>query len=313
MNVPLCALALLAIALPWDKPKPPPAEAQLVLTQPFPPDPPPEGSVMEVPADRVMPANWCTTADVNPKTRGNAGLSWLNASGSAQFDREQLYALQETLREKRVAVIDLRQEPHTFLNAAAVSWGPPAVVGTTRTADQVTAVERAWTEQLVARKFATVTRFAPGRFADASAWEPLDLRLDIRDAATEARLIAEAHWGYFRIAAPDAVVPRDEDLDRFVEMVRGLDEDIWLHFHCDTGGNRTALFLTLYDMMRHYVRASRPEIIARQRRLTGFDLLAGPARAERAAFLERFFSYCWQAGPLYRRSWSSWSRANPAP
>jgi hypothetical protein len=65
-------------------------------------------------------------------------------------------------------------------------------------------------------------------------------------------------------------------------------------------------------MMRNYVSANRTEIITRQHRLSGYNLLAGPAKAERAAFLDRFFSYCWQVGPLFRRSWSNWSRANPA-
>lgn len=306
------AVALFALALPWDKPSPPPAEAVLVLTQPYPPEPPPEGSIMEVPADRTLPARWRTTADMDAKRKGHAGLSWLNASGSAQFDAEQFYALRQILGGRRVAVVDLREEPHTFLNRAAVTWGPPEVIAPPRHADALVATEARWTALLAAGKFATLARFAPGRFADVTAWEPLDLRLDIREALTEATLVAEAHWGYFRIAAPDTAVPRDQDVDRFVEMVRLLDEDIWLHFHCDTGGNRTTLFLTLYDMMRHYVRASRPEILSRQRRLNGIDpAAAGPASPERAAFLERFFSYCWQEGPLFRRSWSRWSRANP--
>ncbi len=298
-------------AFPWDKPKPPPEAAVLVLTQPAPPDPPPPGSIMEVPAERTLPARWRTTAGVSSEKGGNAGLPTLNASGSAQFDLEQLYALRQELRAHRVAVIDLRQEPHTFLNGAALAWGPAAALGPERTADAVTALEATWTRQLAARKFTDITRYAPGPLADQAAWIPIQLRLDIRDHDPESALIAEAGWGYFRIAAPDAPLPRDQDIDRFVEMVRLLDADIWLHFHCDTGGRRTALYLTLYDMMRNYVRANRDEILTRQRRLGDYPPVGKEARAARDALLARFFSYCWQAGPLFRRSWTSWSRANP--
>jgi hypothetical protein len=298
--------------MPWHGPPPPPNGTELVLTQPPFPDPTPEGSVIDVPAPRELPENWRTTEKVDPKPKGNAGLSYLMAAGSGQFCRDQFFVAREVLRGKRVILIDLRQEPHTFLNGAALSWGPPAVVGNNRTAAAVEATERAWTNRLVAAKFTSATKYATEAFTNVKAWQPIDLKLDIREAAIEARLANEAHWSYFRIAAPDTVTPRDADIDRLVAFVRDLkDEEAWLYFHCDTGGNRTTLYLTLYDMMRNYVRASRPQIITRQRQLGGIDLLAGSAKAERAAFLERFYSYCWQCGPLFRRNWSSWSRATP--
>lgn len=310
MRLPFLA-AWLAVAMPWDAPKPPPEGAQLVLSQPPFPDPPPEGSVIDMPGERELPKNWRTTEKANPRSPGNAGLAGLRASGSGQFCRDQFYAVRAALRGRRVAVIDLRQEPHVFLNGAAVAWGPPGLVGFNRSAVEVERIEREWMRHLDAGKFATATQFAHGAFADEGQWEPIELKLDIRDAATEYQLVREARWGYFRIAAPDSVIPRDEDIDRFVALVRDLDGDIWLHFHCDTGGSRTTLFLTLYDMMRNCAAASRPEIIARQRRLGGSNLLTGPDGQARAQFLERFFSYCWQSGPLFRRSWSSWSRENP--
>lgn len=305
------AVTAFAVAMPWDAPPPPPKDAELVLTQPPFPDPPPEGSVIDVPGERGLPARWRTTEKTDAKTKGNAGLPSLRASGGGQFCRDQFYAVRAALLGKRVAVVDLRQEPHGILNGAAVSWGPPAVVGNDRSAPQVERVERAWIEKLVAGHFTTVTQYAPGALADQASWEPIEFKLDLRSASPESQIVAEAHWGYFRVAAPDVLVPRDQDIDRFVALVRDLDDDIWLHFHCDTGGNRTTMFFTLYDMMRNYVRASRSEIIARQQRLGGYDLLAGPAKTVRAEFLRRFFSYCWQCGPLFRRSWSSWNRANP--
>ncbi|MGH8048282.1 MAG: hypothetical protein ACREKL_13655 [Chthoniobacterales bacterium] len=306
----LAALAagLMPFAVPWDAPAPPPAKTEVVLTRPPVPDPPPEGSVVDVPDVRELPARWRWTDGASGKT--DPGLASLMASGSGQFSRDQYYALREKLRGKSVVIVDLRQEPHAFLDGAAVAWGPPEIVGANRSAAEVGRVEEAWTKRLVDGKFLTLEKYAPGVFADVKSWKPIEFRIDIRDAAVERQMSDEAHWNYLRIAMPDAVVPRDQDIDRFVATISALRQNQpWLHFHCDTGGNRTTLFLTLYDMMRNYVRASRPDIIARQRKLGGIDLLAGKTKAEREDFLERFYSYCWQCGPLFRRSWSSWNRA----
>jgi hypothetical protein len=298
---------LLPFALPWEKSPPPPEGAELVLTQPPMPDPPPEGSVVDIPDERMLPWHWRSTAKADGKK--NPGLASLQASGSGQFSRDQFYAVREALPGHDVVIIDLRQEPHTFLDGAAVSWGPPDLVGQNRSAGEVERVEQAWTQHLAHGKFATLTRFAPGPLAETGTWERIALKVDIREALTERRMVTEAHWTYLRIAAPDTVVPRDQDIDRLVAFYADLEQSQpWMHFHCDTGGNRTTLFLTLYDMMRNYVRASRPDIIARQRSLGGIDLLAGKHKPEREDFLKRFYSYCWQCGPLFRRSWSSWNR-----
>jgi hypothetical protein len=307
----LAALAagLLPFAMPWHPPAPPPEKTELVLTHPEPPDPMPEGSVIDVPADRVLPENWRSSEKASTKPKANAGLDTLMASGSGQFCREQLYALRSMLMGKSVVVVDLRQEPHAFLDGAAISWGPPSIVGNNRSAPEVERTEAAWLQHLDAGKFATITEYASGTFADTKDWWPITFKLDIREARLESRLVAESNWGYFRVAAPDSVIPRDQDLDRFIGLIRDLDPGLWIHFHCDTGGNRTSLFLTIYDMMRNYARAKKSDIIARQHKLGGIDLLAGPNKAEHQEFLDRFFDYCWQCGPLFRRSWSDWNRA----
>lgn len=301
---------VLPFAMPWEKPAPPPENSKLVLTQPPVPDPPPEGSVVDLPDERMLPLNWRWTEKSDG--RKNPGLDTLMAAGSGQFSRDQFYAVREQLAGESVVVIDLRQEPHTFLDGAAVSWGPPDVTGNNRSAGEVERAEEFWTERLAGGKFVTIEEFAPGAVADPKSWEKISLRLDIRTALTERRMTEEAHWRYLRIAMPDAVYPRDQDVDRLVSFVSDLVQDQqqpWMYFHCDTGGNRTTLFLTLYDMMRNYARAPRQDIVARQRQLGGIDLLAGKQKAEREDFLERFYSYCWQCGPLFRRSWSSWNRS----
>lgn len=312
------AASLLPFPLPWVKPEPPAADVPLVLTQPAPPDPPPDGSIMRIVGPRESPARWRTSEDPISETAGRldkpleiAGLRFLNVSGSGQFSLDQFYKMRETLAGKAVTVIDLRAEPHGFINAAAIAWGPPASGG--GSAPTVERIEEAWLDHTARAKRATATFYAPDAFADQSSWQPIELKFDVRSVSTEARLVDTARWGYFRVAAPVSGVPPDAEVDRFVKFVREVEEGAWLHFHCDTGRGRTTFFLTLYDMMRNYVRAPREHIVERQRRLGGSDLLAaraGTAEAQRAAFLERFFSYCWAAGPEFRQSWSAWSRAS---
>lgn len=303
--------ALLAITLPWSVPTIPPKGSVMVLIQPAYPETPPEGYVVELPDDPGPPDDWRSSEQASPKRKGNAGLDTLRASGSAQFSLQQSYGLQKLLLGRNVVIVDLCQEPHTFLDGAAISWGPPDLVGTDRSADAVMATESAWTHHADAAKFVTVAEYAPYRYVDTKTWQPVGLRLDVREAQTEDQLAAAAGWGYFRIAAPDNVLPRDADLDRFVAFVRELQQSEWLHFHCDTGGYRTTLYLTLYDMMRSYSLASRDQIIARERLLSSYDLLAGSAKRPVGDFLARFFNYCWQCGPRFGRNWSSWSRAHP--
>jgi|GEM_PF-1214932 len=303
--------ALLAITFPWSAPTIPPKGSVMVLIQPAYPETPPQGYVVELPDDPGPPDDWRSSEQASPKRKGNAGLDTLRASGSAQFSLQQSYGLQKLLLGRNVVIVDLCQEPHTFLDGAAISWGPSDLVGTNRSADTVMAAERAWTHHADAAKFITVAEYAPYRYIDTKTWQPIGLQLDVREAETEDRLAAAAGWGYFRIAAPDNVLPRDADLDRFVAFVHELQDNEWLHFHCDTGGYRTTMYLTLYDMMRSYSLASRDQIIARERLLSSYDLLAGSAKRPVGDFLARFFNYCWQCGPHFGRSWSSWSRANP--
>jgi len=261
---------------------------------------------MRIHGPRELPANWRTTAEGDSTA---PGLTSLDASGSGQFCLDQFYKMQMALAGKWVTVVDLRHEPHGIINAAAISWGPPAPAS--RGAWAVEQLEAQWLTALEGAKRATATFYAPGSFANRDAWQPIELKFDIRSVSTEARMVDAARWGYLRIAAPDFTAPRDEDVDRFVKLVRELEPGMWLHFHCDTGRGRTTLFMTLYDMLRNYVRASRGDIIQRQRRLGGIDLLAakaGSAEASRADFLTEFYHYCWAEGPGFRRSWSSWRR-----
>lgn len=304
------ALATTAVAgsQDWLKKKEPAPLPPLVLSQPSPPEIIPEGSVMRLESERKLPARFRSSEQYSPnEDRPDptmAGMTGLRASGSGNFCRDQLYALQEKLAGRSVVVIDLRAEPHGMINNCAVTWAKDPAWKITRA--NVEAMESNWLKRAMELRRVTTSFYAPGRYADRSSWQEVALIFDVRSVLTPEQLIVRSRWNYRRVPVNDGEIPTDEVVDDFFRTLRGLEESDWKHLHCDTGGYRTSLFLTLYDMSKNFNRASKGDIIARQRRLGGIDLTKDPKVRK---FLSDFFSYCWQAGPEFNRSFAAWRRS----
>ncbi len=316
------AFALL-ITLPWVKPpEPPPEGVQLVLTQPDYPFPLPAELVVDIASPRELPFNARTTNEkisTRPLPSGapvtTDGLAALQMSGSGQFSQNQFWALQETLTpERQVTVIDLRAEPHALINNMAVSWGP-----LDRLPDEPAAtLERRWLAAAKATRRATATAFALDGYTNSESWEPIDLRINVRETSTEDRFVRRVTWGYRRFGVADFTAPPDAAVDDFITFSKSRPPSTWLHLHCDTGLGRTTTFMTIIDMMANSGRASAAALIERQHRLGGSDLAntsdRSSARATgkraRLEFLENFYRYCRQSAPGFRQSWSAWKRAD---
>jgi hypothetical protein len=231
-------------------------------------------------------------------------MSGLRVSGSGQFCQDQLYALQEKLAGHSVIVIDLRAEPHGMINNCAVTWASDPAWKISRS--NVEGIEADWLNRILKLRRVTTTFYAPGAFADSDSWERMAVIFDVRSILTPSALIERARWRYLRVPVIDGEIPEDAVVDDFLRTLNKLDDSEWKHLHCDTGGYRTSLFLTLYDISRNYYRAGQQDILARQRKLGGIDLTKDPKVRE---FITDFFSYCWQAGPDFNRSFSSWRRS----
>jgi len=292
------------------KPKPLPNPPPVVLNQPPPPTEPPQGSVLGLNSERVLPPLFRSSDDATVLKGAEAsvrGLSALKASASGQFDREQLYMVQFVLRGRDVHIIDLRAEPHGLVNRAAITWAPAE--GETSTPSPQ-ATESRWLKQAMDQRTVPVKFYAPGSFADPAAWQAIDLVFDVRTTATPARMIAEARFSYHRIAFQDGSLPTAAVLDQFIRTMTKLPEGAWAHLHCDTGGYRTSLCYAMWDMMKNFSSLTADQIVERQRRLGGVDLTRTP---EVRQFMEEFFQYCHSAGPEFKTSWSSWFRRRSDP
>lgn len=275
-----------------------------MLNQPTPPAQTPPGSVLQLPSERMFPPLY-RSSDARDGNFIQIGLTGLRASGSGQFDREQLYMLQYALRGRDVHVIDLRAEPHGMVNRAAITWDANEEFASI---SKVQSAEMRWLNQLMLQRSGTVAFFATGSFADRSSWQPLNgLVFDVRTTATPARTVAEARFTYHRILFPDGRLPDDALVDRLVRMMNRLPDGAWRHFHCDTGGYRTSLCFTMWDMMQNFSSLNADAIISRQRALGGVDLTKTP---EARAFLSQFYQYCLTSGPEFKLRWSTWKNSN---
>jgi hypothetical protein len=242
-----------------------------------------------------------------------AGLETLRASGSAEPWEKAFPALKERLGDDLV-IVDLRQESHGFLNGAPVAWFlPPADwINLGKSHGEALWDEKGRLAKLAGEKTVlthddewipshTGTPGQPEQVLSVASEEELALRNGIR---------------YVRFTVPDHMHPSDEDVDRFVALIRGLGEKDRLHFHCHAGMGRTTTFLAMYDMLMNAGSVSLQDIVARQAaagpRYDLFSSESGPPFTElfreRKAFLKRFYEYAKAFREDPALSWTEWNQ-----
>lgn len=256
---------------------------------------------------RTMQGPWREAASYEPS---RVGLESLRASGSSQFSAGQLREMMQFIGNP-VILVDLREESHGFLNGMAVSW-----------ADQSNWANRGKNFADVLTTEATELRALRGMRQAKVAMAPLKKEktaefqsVNIDSVISEEDLAIQDQIGYFRITATDHIGPSDENIDRFVEFVKQLPADTWLHFHCREGHGRTTTFLLLYDILRNGKTVPLEDLAIRQYRLGGVDLLnQAPAEPgdRREAYLKRaqtirlFYDYVVSSPAALPIPWSEW-------
>lgn len=237
------------------------------------------------------------------------GLHRLTASGSGQFSEPSLLGIIHKVGRSNLIIVDLRQESHGLINGRAVSWsdGKHNWSNVNKTLHEIEKDERHRLHQAV----------EVGSLIINAMTDPYELQ--VYTAQTEKEFVEGLGLGYIRIPVADHCRPSDQAVDQFVEFIKKLPEDKWLHFHCRAGRGRTTTFLTLYDMMLNAKNVDLESILARHLLLGGADLLKEhdpnhykyyPAR-ERLEFVKKFYDYCSQL-PDFSTPWSSWVKQQPA-
>lgn len=234
------------------------------------------------------------------------GLAELNISGSGQFSKKSLEKVIEAIPNWNITVVDLRQEPHAFLNYMAVTWySDRNWTNTGMTLDQI---ELDQLERIQQLKEASKVLVYDGKHQEES------FSVTPKIVESEQEISVNLGLGYVRITATDHIRPSDQAVDDFVAFVKTMEEGTWLHLHCSAGRGRTTTFMALYDMMKNSGKVSLEDIVKRQKLIGGLDLFEmsddhdhwqTPHVAERAQLVREFYQYCLE-NPNFSITWSKW-------
>jgi Inositol hexakisphosphate len=233
------------------------------------------------------------------------GLQNLKASGSGQFSEKNFYEIVRHLRisPQQLIVIDLRQESHGFINGNPITWTD----GNDNYGNLHKKTSAIETDEDQLLRLACHAKQVIVNSVENPA------KITVQRVNTERAFVETSGSTYIRLPVTDHHRPSDQVTDQFVDLVRNLPGDRWLHFHCKAGKGRTTTFLTLLDMMKNAKQVSLSDILARQQLLGGSNLNEIPkmvgekkrAAIERLEFVQRFYQYCRQVRD-FQISWSTW-------
>lgn len=239
------------------------------------------------------------------------GMSKLMASGSSQFSEEALKVIIRTVPLKNIYIIDLRQESHGFFDGRAVSWHGNKNWNNAGKSYQ--AIEEDESSRLV-----NVANVHSERIFDSKTSNK-PFSIFVSRAYSERELAQNNNVHYLRFYVQDHCKPTDDMVDSFVQFIKTLPKDAWLHFHCKAGKGRTTTFMVMYDMMVNAKDVAFEDILERQWLLGGINLSSlqkkhngwkQPLAIERYRFLKKFYAYCIQ-NPTFTPSFSEWLSRNP--
>lgn len=244
------------------------------------------------------------------------GLDSLRASASSQFSIEELRAIKIELATEKVLIVDLRQEPHGYLNNYAVSWYiPKNWINQGLSVQEVLRDEKERLNHLKSAKQLNLHKILE-KGAGSDYATMLQLPTLVHYVCNEEDLCHNMNLGYFRIGVTDHLPPTDEMVDRFIALIKTLPDHVHLHFHCSAGAGRATTFMCLYDIVRNAPYVSLEEIIKRQWLLGGSNLLEAPPPSSwkyryhfaRLNFLRRFYQYVKENIDNFSTPYSAWNK-----
>lgn len=224
----------------------------------------------------------------------------LRMSGSASYQPQALKEIAKPVKKKKelLYIFDLRQESHGYINDEPVTWQ----------------ADRDWANANLTHE--EVIRRERRLLGDLKVGDKINGK-EIKSIETEESSVRSAGHKYVRLTVTDHVRPTDNEVDRFLEVVRNLPPEAWVHFHCRAGKGRTTTFMILYDILKNASQDSLETINERNMKLSDdYDALAIPAdtkdwkyqyQKERAEFIENFYLYA-KSNPHLEKLWTEWSK-----
>jgi protein-tyrosine phosphatase len=205
------------------------------------------------------------------------GFNQLQISGSAQYSLAELKELVSHIHKRhgipcdKIYILDFREEPHAFINNAAVSWFyGPLNVQQNKSSDDVIESEHIRVEQVKA--FSRVFIHTVGKSDNGMPSLKTVGIYPVEGVMSELEAVQGLGANYVRFPVTDHFRPEERDVDDFVEFVKRLPKGAWLHFKCRGGKGRTTTFMTLFDIIQNPM-VTLDQILARQKAIGGTNLV----------------------------------------
>lgn len=278
---------------------------------------PPGKLVFDEKEDLTLPRNFRLMSSPfviqSDEKTSRQGLDSLPVSASAQFSQKTFTQARKKMQGK-VWIIDLRREPHGFLNGRPISWY--AVQNQSNLDMDTQDLEK--TEHTLFKQFKKRTPVSVYDILGKENGHITKSRSNtmvVNVVQTESEFAKANKTNYLRMPVSDHQRPTDAQVDEFVSFYQSLPKNAWLHFHCRAGKGRTTTFLTMVDMMENAKAVSIHDITQRQYQLGGADLMnisqdekdewKADWALQRKSFLELFYHYA-KSEDFPAMSWSAW-------
>lgn len=219
----------------------------------------------------------------------------LNISGSAQFTKDQLLNLKNSINKDNICIVDLRQESHGMINDLAISFlNPYKDLNNGFTTEQTIKTENSLLNKIKIGNTIQLYKHT-GIFIK-------DITVDF--ISNESQLVTEADMQYKRFAVKDNSAPTPDIVDEFVEFIKNKPDDIHLHFHCAAGKGRTTSFMVMYQAMKNNSNLTLEQLLSYQYNIGGVNLHDNNIQYN---FLEDFCNYVQKnKDSNYSISYSQW-------
>ena len=219
----------------------------------------------------------------------------LNISGSAQFTKDQLLNLKNSINKDNICIVDLRQESHGMINDLAISFlNPYKDLNNGFTTEQTIKAENSLLNKIKIGNTIQLYKHT-GIFIK-------DITVDF--ISNESQLVTEADMQYKRFAVKDNSAPTPYIVDEFVVFIKNKPDDIHLHFHCAAGKGRTTSFMVMYQAMKNNSNLTLEQLLSYQYNIGGVNLHDNNIQYN---FLEDFCNYVQKnKDSNYSISYSKW-------
>ena len=249
------------------------------------------------------------------------GLDSLNISGSGQFSKKSLEIILKDIDwSGPFYLVDLRKECHGFINGDAVSWYTFRNWGNKeKVSSQILEEEEHLIYALNLEKEVTFYKIISKEIEEAQSPLVESIATFVLKAETEEKLADALQLNYVRMGTTDHMKPDDSAVECFVEFVKGLPSDAWVHFHCSAGVGRTTTAMVMFDTMKNAKTLTFEQILERQAAIGGKNLAEiGNSSEEKSwkcvyfeeryQFLKLFYAYCQQNDESFSQPWSSFKK-----